>query len=96
MMQHEYGHILQYRKFGPSAYWQVIAPESLASATFFPSSHYKYWTETWENYLAKGYFGQAWIGGSHYPIKNISTINLLRMKLAQISGFKIIRPFGFF
>ena len=96
IMQHEYGHILQYRKFGSSAYWKVIAPESLASATFFPSSHYKYWTETWANYLAKGYFGQAWIGGSHYPIKNISTINLLRMKLAQISGFKIIRPFGFF
>jgi len=41
--------------FGPAVYWHVIAPESFANATFFPSSHHKYWTETWANYLAKGH-----------------------------------------
>jgi len=34
MMQHEFGHILQYRKIGAYAYWHVIAPESLTSAAF--------------------------------------------------------------
>ena len=33
MMQHEFGHILQYRRVGAYAYWHIISPESLASAT---------------------------------------------------------------
>ena len=85
MMQHEFGHILQYRGFGSAAYWQVIAPESLASAIIKPSSHYKFWTETWANYLAKGHFGNAWIGGSYYPAKNISTFNLIKIIAAQMT-----------
>ena len=84
MMQHEFGHILQYRGFGSAAYWHVIAPESLASATIKPSSHYKFWTETWANYLSKGHFGNAWIGGSYYPAKNISTFNLIKIIVAQM------------
>lgn len=32
-MQHEFVHILQYRKIGAYAYWHVIAPESFASAS---------------------------------------------------------------
>lgn len=84
MMQHEFGHILQYRGFGSAAYWHVIAPESLASATIKPSSHYKFWIETWANYLSKGHFGNAWIGGSYYPAKNISTFNLIKIIVAQM------------
>ena len=91
MMQHEFGHILQYRGFGSTAYWQVIAPESLASAIIKPSSHYKFWTETWANYLAKGHFGNAWIGGSYYPAKNISTFNLIKIIVAQMTE----KPRGF-
>lgn len=95
MMQHEFGHILQYRMFGPAAYWHVIAPESFANATFFPSSHHKYWTETWANYLAKGHFRGLWIGGVDYPIKNISTFNWWKMKLAQMQGMMMAKPRGF-
>lgn len=54
---------LQYRMFGSAAYWYVIAPECLANAAFFPSSHHKYWTETWASCLAKGHFRGNWIGG---------------------------------
>lgn len=32
MMQHEFGHVLQYREFGSFAYWQIIAPASLVNA----------------------------------------------------------------
>jgi len=91
MMQHEFGHILQYRGFGSAAYWHVIAPESLASAIIKPSSHYKFWTETWANYLSKGHFGNAWIGGSYYPAKNISTFNLIKIIAAQMRE----KPRGF-
>lgn len=94
MMQHEFGHILQYRMFGPAAYWHVIAPESFANATFFSSSHHKYWTETWANYLAKGHFRGLWIGGVDYPIKNISTFNWWKMVLAQMQGMMMAKPRG--
>ena len=94
LMQHEFGHILQYRNIGSSAYWRIIAPESLASATLNPSAHYRFWTETWANYLSKGYFGRNWIGGDGYPTKNISILNLIRIKVAQT--VMIIRnPLGF-
>ena len=76
---------------GYTAYWYVIAPESFANATLFPSSHHRYWTETWANYLAKGHFRGLWIGGVDYPIKNISTFNWWKMKLAQMQGIMITR-----
>ena len=76
MMQHEFGHVLQYRKVGSYAYWHVIAPESLASASLTSSaSHDHFWTETWANYLSSRYFGGKWIGGDDFPIKNISGFN---------------------
>ena len=34
LLQHEFGHILEYRIVGPDVYWQLIAPESLQSAAF--------------------------------------------------------------
>lgn len=91
MLQHEFGHILQYRQIGAKAYYSVIAPESLASAVYLginPShSHYFFWTETWANYLSKGYFGRNWLGFNYpkeYPAQNISLFNLFRIKIARI------------
>ncbi|WP_277821323.1 RHS repeat-associated core domain-containing protein [Palleniella muris] len=97
MMQHEFGHILQYRKIGAAAYWHVIAPESFASITLYPSGHDNFWTETWANYLSKGYFGKEWIGkgpGFYYPVKNISNFNLFRINSAILLGKMTFRPRG--
>jgi hypothetical protein len=91
MMRHEFGHILQYRKYGASAYWRVIAPESLWSASKHRKNgwnHDIFWTETYANYLSRNYFGrQAFNDGwdsfywnyKEYPVENISSENLLRL-----------------
>ena len=89
MMQHEFGHILQYRKHGFAAYWSVIGLESLSSCQYATnqgnmSLHYNFWTETHANYLSQGYFGANWKGGAgtHYPAVNISASNKLRLERA--------------
>lgn len=98
MMQHEFGHILQYRKIGAYAYWHVIAPESLTSAAFSSYvEHGKFWTETWANYLSNKYFGQDWIGPqSQYPIKNISSFDMHRLMFWQILEIANSHPHGCF
>ena len=86
MMQHEFGHILEYRIIGPRAYWSVIAPESLFSASMSScDEHHKYWTETWANYLSKGHFGVNWLGKffpKDYPVQNISPANKMKIYLS--------------
>lgn len=89
MMQHEFGHILQYYKYGPIAYWKIIAPESVASASLNScEAHRCFWTETHANYLSREYFGQKWQGMSNprdqYPPKNISLYNATRLRLAHV------------
>ena len=85
MLQHEFGHILQFRKF-PISYYRVVVPESLASCTYARikgdlSLHWNYWTETWANYLSESYFGKKWKGSlPSYPVANISSSNLSKMK----------------
>jgi hypothetical protein len=73
MMRHEFGHILQYRKYGFGAYYKVIAPESLHSSIINKGKfingiplHNFTWTETYANYLSANYFYSinAWIGGN--------------------------------
>lgn len=98
MMQHEFGHILQYRKIGSYAYWHVIAPESLTSATFSSYvEHGKFWTETWANYLSKGYFGRDWMGGKYgYPVKQISSFNMIRLLVVRNIGLMNTYPHGCF
>ena len=96
MIQHEFGHILQYRMIGSYAYWHVIAPESLVNATFFPKTHGKFWTETWANYLSKNYFGTKWLGGTEYIAQKISKFNWFRIKLVQIQGLLRYFPRGMF
>ena len=83
MMKHEFGHILQYRKHGSVAYWNVFASESLHSATFNPNSHSNFWVETYANYLGKNYFGSWNI--SDYPVQNISYANYLKVLRFQFS-----------
>ena len=48
------------------------------------SLHYNFWTETYANYLSKGYFGANWEGGpdTHYHAVNISASNKLRLQKA--------------
>ena len=90
MLQHEFGHIIQYRMIGPKAYYSIIAKESFASAAFskvYPSySHDYFWTETWANYLSKGYFGKKWLGGDKfgYPAKIISPFYLYQIIMAGL------------
>ena len=89
MIQHEYGHVLQYKQVGPKAYYSVIAPESAASASYSNINplhvHDSFWTETWANYLSRQYFGLKWLGGSlGYRIASpLSTLNKIRLALAQ-------------
>ena len=86
LLQHEYGHILQYRLIGPRAYYSVVVPESFSSALFSSSKvHDNYWTETWANYLSKKYFGAKWLGSvvKGYPAQDISRHNALKIILAN-------------
>ena len=85
MMQHEFGHILQFRKVGAEFYYKVIALESALNCNgIWPYNgipHDEYWTETWANYLSKQYFGERWFGMEmkikkrldfYYPSENVS------------------------
>ena len=85
MIQHEFGHVLQYRIVGAAKYYTIIAKESfLNCAKIWPYnkiSHDLFWTETWANYLSKQYFGGNWLGMDknilgnglrYYPAINIS------------------------
>ena len=91
MMQHEFGHILQYRMY-PAAYWQIVGIESGLSCSYASSVgdlslHWNFWTEKWANYLSKGYFGKRWLGSkypSKYPVGNISIWNKTRMSVSQM------------
>ena len=91
LLQHEFGHILQYREVGAKAYYSVIAPESAASAAlsevYTSYSHDHFWTETWANYLSKEYFGNKWYGYKFksYFAENISFPNRLRLYIAKYS-----------
>ena len=79
-LKHEFGHILQYRRWGAKAYWNIIARESFFSAmcnTF--EDHNKYWTETYANYLSSKYFFEVEWPIKKYPIQNISDVNMLRL-----------------
>lgn len=93
MLQHEFGHILQFRKVGSRAYFGLIAPESFASS-LRGDSHHSFWTETWANYLSNKYFGPRWIGGEDYPPININLYNRIRVNLAR-TGIIYYNPIVF-
>jgi RHS repeat-associated protein len=87
-MRHEFGHILQYRKFGTLAYYRIIAPESFLSATMHGKlgwNHNNFWTETYANYLSSKYFtDESWTTDPAYCPQNISWYNLLRLRAAML------------
>lgn len=84
MMQHELGHVFQYRRVGSDNYYKVISKESVLNfKQIWPYNkvdHDNFWTETWANHLSKLYFGKRWLGmetlvpgkeNLYYPSKNI-------------------------
>ena len=89
MMQHEFGHVLQYRLIGHNAYYTVIAPQSLASCAL-TNNHRNFWTETWANYLSKQYFGAKWNeAGYNYPTAPLDLSHWGQIKAAQAIGFSV-------
>lgn len=57
LFTHEYGHVLQAKKVGEAAFYEIIAPSSIYSAsknTYL--GHNQFWTETWANQLSYDYF----------------------------------------
>ena len=95
MVQHEFGHVLQYRIVGEKNYYRVIAKESLLNCSkikpYDKIPHDEFWTETWANYLSKQYFGVTWHGLDtyedktqlrYYPARNI-TKSFMREKFGM-------------
>lgn len=62
LLRHEFGHILQYRRWGFFVYWLLIAPASLLSARKFRKNksynHMHCWTEWTANQLSYHYFSK--------------------------------------
>jgi len=60
LLRHEFGHILQFRKWGFFFYWLRIAPDSLSSARkankIKTYNHMDCWTEWSANLLSYQYF----------------------------------------
>ncbi|WP_228412652.1 RHS repeat-associated core domain-containing protein [Chryseobacterium sp. SC28] len=57
LFTHEYGHVLQAKKVGEAAFYDIIATSSLYSATTNTyDGHNQFWTETWANQLSYDYF----------------------------------------
>ncbi|MBL7919833.1 MAG: VCBS repeat-containing protein [Bacteroidia bacterium] len=66
LLRHEYGHILQAKKYGILGFYGAIAPASLNSATIHDfDGHNHFWTETNANQLSSEWFKDA------YNIKSI-------------------------
>ena len=62
LLRHEFGHILQYNKWGAKIFWGEIVPASLKSANKANSNwsfdHMNTWTEWSANYLSYNYLNQ--------------------------------------
>ncbi len=78
LYMHEYGHYLQSQRFG-LGYIPFIGLPSLASEVFNPSSHKRFWTETYSNRLAAEYFskyGIDWENGEYEESSGSNTSNI--------------------
>jgi RHS repeat-associated protein len=72
LLQHEFGHWLQYKKYGANIFYRTIGLQSLYSATVNDiEGHRAFWTETWANYLSSEYFGTRYQYNAKYPVENI-------------------------
>ena len=73
LLRHEFGHILQYRRWGFFVFWFLIAPVSLISARksrkYKGHNHMHRWTEWSANQLSFHYFSKPadW-DLSRYPL----------------------------
>ena len=73
LLRHEFGHILQYRKWGWLKFWTNIVPKSIRSASIANKDsthkHMHLWTEWTANQLSYHYFNKPtdWNHRS-YPI----------------------------
>ncbi len=93
LIQHEFGHGLQFRILGLDLYLRVVAKESLSSAIKNPGVvHENLWTETWANYLSSQYFGTKYLPSAKYPVKNIDPYNSSRLLLKTLPMF-FLSPF---
>ena len=63
ILQHGYGHYLQYKKYGFFYYYFVIAPVSIWAALLKKDG---VWCEKEANRLAHEYFGEASLMGKKY------------------------------
>jgi len=72
LLRHEYGHILQYKKWGAKIFWGKIVPASLKSANKanndWSFNHMDTWTEWSANRLSYQYFNQPPDWSPDYPI----------------------------
>jgi len=78
--------MLRYGERGYSAYYNVIAKESLISGSmngYLKWNHNTFWTETWANYLSSQYFGSNYIPSVEFPIQDISKFNLFRIFISN-------------
>jgi hypothetical protein len=59
LLRHEFGHILQYQKWGAMFYWTQVVPASIKSANVYKQdAHMQTWTEWSANRLSYEYFGR--------------------------------------
>ncbi len=59
LLRHEFGHLLQFQKWGFFFFWKNIASTSLKSARFSRKKHFQHqqtWTEWSANWLSFHYF----------------------------------------
>lgn len=70
LVRHEFGHFLQARQVGLLRFYLIIGPRSLWSAINkgHGRGHRNYWTETWANGLAKGYFQDSSWPEERFPV----------------------------
>lgn len=78
LLKHEFGHILQYQKWGAKVFWGDVAPSSLRFANYGnKNSHYTQldymsnWTEWSANYLSYKYF-EGDFNTTFYPISPVN------------------------
>lgn len=66
VLQHAYGHYLQYKKYGALYYYLVITPASIWAAMWHKDDA---WPELEANRLANRFFGEkSLMGGKNFPM----------------------------
>ncbi len=86
LLRHEFGHVLQFRKWGFWMFWRHIASASLISANHsrkYATNHMNTWTEWSANRLSYEYFNcpKDW-NFTFFPISPITENRLSKPKFA--------------